>query len=130
MGHYMTEFEETQNTERFPVLDASVIPYVWLKKGIGTARFVIEYSTDDLQKIKNVAQHTQCKIEFDTVNALLNLALNHDFSDDNSMVVDIELSGGSGKFLYQMFKDILPLSATFENGMYEVKHDHTTVIAS
>lgn len=121
MGHYMNVLKETGEQDRFPCIDSSVFPFVWLKKGIGNIKFVIEYTQDDTVQLN---QHAIYDKDYgkQIAESILELLANKE-----SVMIEMELSYGSGKYLIDGFKELLPISANFTpTHHYIVCHDHET----
>ena len=128
MGHYMTALRETGDEYKFPEIEASVLPLVWLKKGIGDFKFVVRYlKPEDTERLEGIAKRGT-EYERETAKQILQ-ALND--SIDQEVILEIELSIGAGGQFLKMFKEILPNKIIFDHakpiGHWEVKHDHMAV---
>jgi hypothetical protein len=128
MGHYMTVLKETEDEYKFPSIETSVLPLVWLKNGIGDFQIVIRYSKEeDAEKLRRIAEEGT-EYEQNTANKVLQ-AFDDSLNDD--ILLDIKLSAGAGGVFLKMLKGILPSKIKFDYakpiGHWEVKHDHTTV---
>jgi hypothetical protein len=120
MGHYMNVLVENGEQAKFPSIEASIIPFVWLKQGTGTLDFAIMYTQSDkpvLQYIAASGEEYEKQVAQDVLYLL---------ADNDNITVSIELSTGSGKLLYEMLLQILPYKVIFKNHRYEVFHDHET----
>lgn len=125
MGHYMTELTETQNQERLPKIDSSIFPFVWLKQKIGNVHWVVGYNDNDLGKLRDIAKNADSQLESTVAQQVIDMFENKQSTNDG-MIIDIELSYGSGKLLCDMYEQILPQSAVFNGDTYEVKHNYIT----
>lgn len=121
MGHYCVVVEETDYSFRFPTIDSSVAPLVWLKsKGIGKPEFCITYSPDDIPKLQNIlstGNDHEVKIAEEIIAILEQRGI--------ETTLLIELSGGSGGHFYHMFLDILPIKYESSRSQWTVAYDHT-----
>jgi hypothetical protein len=128
MGHYMTALKETGDEYKFPEIEASILPLVWLGKGIGDFKLVVRYvKPEDTERLVRIVQRGT-EYERETAKQVLQ-ALND--SCDEEVILEIELSASAGSQFLKMFKEILPTKIIFDYakpvGHWEVKHDHMAV---
>jgi hypothetical protein len=121
MGHYMNVLVENGEQAKFPSIESSIIPLVWLRKKIGSPEFVIMYTQDDIPTLKYIAS-SGSDYERQIANDILDW-----LSTNENVTVSIELSNSAGGTFNHMFDNILPYSAEFKGNKWKVSHDYTTV---
>lgn len=121
MGHYMSVLVENGGQAKFPTIESSVIPFVWLKQVVGTPEFVVMYCQGDKPTLEYISKPGE-RYERQIAQDILSLLGNND-----NITLSIELDTGSGKNLYEMFLQILPCKIEFKGHKWSVSHDHKTI---